>query len=253
MARDATIQVAYAPWTTFNSALDKFHEKGLPDRLDRTVFAGQSGSTQAVLMAAMRSVGGIDDEGRVQPLLQRLVDPSQRQAALKEVLQTRYKTALDLSPTATQAQFDQVFRDYGLNGTTHRKATAFFLSAADDVGIKVSKYIARATKTSTGNGAPKPAGNKKSRTRSRRRDHGGEPAPPPPPPPADPEALFHPAVDSFLREARKLTDGAGWTKEARDRVVAGFTTQLDLFLPVKSAARGRSLRESAPDNGAAES
>jgi hypothetical protein len=50
------------------------------------------------------------------------------------------------------------------------------------------------------------------------------------------EVLFHPAVDAFLREARKLTEGEGWNKAARDRVVQGFTTQLDLFLPTKDSA-----------------
>ncbi len=45
--------------------------------------------------------------------------------------------------------------------------------------------------------------------------------------------LFHPAIDAYLAAARRIIESDGWTQEARDRVVQGFETQLDLFLPVK--------------------
>jgi len=45
--------------------------------------------------------------------------------------------------------------------------------------------------------------------------------------------LFHPAIDAMLREARKVAESDEWTIEARDRIVSGFQTLLDLFMPVK--------------------
>jgi hypothetical protein len=262
MARDTTAQVAYPPWTTFNSALNKLHDKGLPEKLDRTVFDGQSGSTQAILMASMRAVGGIDDEGNVQPLLHRLVDPAQRKAALKEIIESKYGAVMALGPTATQGQFDQAFSDYGVAGATRRKAQAFFLSAANEVGIKLSKHIAGATKETKTNGS-KPAGGtnrpqRKNRGRGTKGGTGDGTGESTLPRDQEPSLLFHPAVDSFLREARKLTEGATWTKDARDRVIQGFTTQLDLFLPVKPATRARPAKEAsevkdAGDEGSDES
>jgi hypothetical protein len=45
--------------------------------------------------------------------------------------------------------------------------------------------------------------------------------------------LFHPAIDALLREGRKVAESDEWTIDARDRIVSGFQTLLDLFLPVK--------------------
>lgn len=245
MARDASAAVPYAPWTTFNTALDTLQENGLPDKLDRSVFKKQSGGTQAVLMASLKAAGGINEDNLVQPILHRMVDPAQRKAAFKDLLDERYKEVLALGPTATQAQFDQVFRDYGLSGATHRKAKAFFLKAAEEVGIKLSKYISVGTSTSSP-GKPATPRQKVTRRNNGRNDN----PPPPPPPPANDSALFHPAIDAFLRESRKLIDGDSWTKEARDYVVQTFTSQLDLFLPVKAKVRGGAApRDRAASDG----
>lgn len=232
MARDASATVPYAPWTTFNTALETLRANGLPDKLDRSVFKGQSGGTQAVLMASFKAAGGIDEDNVVQLILRKMVDPAQRKAAFKELAETRYKEVLALPSAATQAQFDQVFRDYGLNGATHRKAKAFFLRLADEVGITLSKHISVGTSNGTPGTPPKPR-----RSRQEKKDKPNSP-PAPRPPSAGGEALFHPAIDAFLRESRKLIDGDSWSKEARDYVVQTFVSQLDLFLPVKPKGRG---------------
>jgi hypothetical protein len=61
-----------------------------------------------------------------------------------------------------------------------------------------------------------------------------------PPPPAPPRieqqyggVLFHPVIDAVLREAKKLIDNGDWSEDARKGLVQSFTTNLDLFLPVK--------------------
>lgn len=248
MAREASAEVAYAPWSTFNTALDTLRAHGLPEYLDRSVFHTQSGGTQAVLMATFKAIGALDENNKVQPLMHRLVDPAQRKAALREIADSRYSEVLGLGPAATPQQFDQVFRDYGLSGATHRKAKAFFLKLAEELGIKLSSYIMRGT--TSGNGSPPIPTRKVRRIKRNLGGSGsGENPPPPPPPPSD-TVLFHPAVDAFLREARKLTEGDTWTAEARANVIQGFTTQLDLFLPVKKARSAR--KDSGVDEGVGE-
>ncbi len=46
------------------------------------------------------------------------------------------------------------------------------------------------------------------------------------------EILFHPAIDAYLRAARRIIESENWTADARARVIQGFETQLDLFLPI---------------------
>jgi len=175
MAREASAEVAYAPWSTFNTALDTLREHGLPTKLHRSVFKGQSGGTQAVLMASFKALGGINETNEVQPILHRLVDPAQRKAALQEIADTKYQAVLALGPTATMNEFDQVFRDYGLGGATHRKAKVFFLKLAEELGIKLSSYIMRGTTSTPTNGTVTP----KTRTTRRRKTTVDDPTPPP--------------------------------------------------------------------------
>lgn len=246
MAREASAEVAYAPFSSFNTALDTLAQHGLPDKLDRTAFNNQSGSTQAVLMSSLKAIGAINEEREVQPLLRRLVDKTQRKEALNEIAQANYASIIALGPAATMKQFDDAFTELGVQGATRRKAQAFFLKLADEVGLKLSTYITGAKNSSSSNAQPK-APRKK---RARKGDDppgGGTPG-------GgggssqqidDGKALFHPAIDAFLREARKLTEQDSWNKEARDFVVQGFTTQLDLFLPVKGKTRTR--KESASE------
>jgi hypothetical protein len=64
--------------------------------------------------------------------------------------------------------------------------------------------------------------------------------------------LFHPAIDAFLRNSRSITEGENWTADARKLFIDGFTNQLDLFLPIKSGAKGRPRGKGSVDEGATE-
>lgn len=140
MPRVATVEIAYVPFKTFLRALDTLRH-GIPKRIDTSVFQGHSFSTQAMIVSSLRAIDAIDVEGRPRPLLRRLIDPPRRDAALKEVLEKKYKAALELGPAASEKQFDECFARYGVSGDTRKKAKSFFLQAAAMVGIRPSPHI----------------------------------------------------------------------------------------------------------------
>lgn len=169
MPREASIGVAYVPFKTFITALDTLNQ-GLPDVLDRSVFKNQSGSTQAMLMSTFRALGGIDDEGNTQPILRRLVNPNERKAALKEIVEENYRDVLSLGTNATQKQFDDAFYAYGVSGETHKKAKSFFLQVAEMLGIPLSPHIAQSKASSSGTRSAAPRKPRKNRKRDIPRD-----------------------------------------------------------------------------------
>lgn len=175
MAREATVEIPYVSFKTFLTALDTLRQ-GVPDPLDRSVFRNQSGSAQAMLLAAFRGLGAIDEDGHPQPILARLVNPDERKVALREAMDETYPEALALDPAASQKQFDDCFYAYGVKGETHKKAKSFFLQAAHMVGIQLSPHIAGPRAASGDDGAPSANGVvvKRRRVRKRIRDGGGD-------------------------------------------------------------------------------
>ncbi len=163
MAREAEVKIAYVPFKTFLTALDTLRQ-GIPDPLDRSVFRGQSGSTQSMLISSLKALGCVDDADHPQPVLARLVDGGQRKSALEEVLRDKYQGVLGLGLTATQQQFDNAFREYGVSGDTHKKAKSFFLQAAHMVGLKLSPYVGGARVAGGENTSPPRAPRRRKRT-----------------------------------------------------------------------------------------
>lgn len=190
---------------------------------------------------ALRFLGLIDAEGALTALATRLrkATSDEYPTLLAEIIRSAYAPVFVAYPdpsVATAIDLNNAFKPYDPAGQ-RQNMIALFLALCREAGLvgEASGTPRRAPKgPSTRQGAA-PKGK------------GGGSAPPPPPgiqtPPPPPffmqtdGVLFHPAIDSFLREARKITEGDGWTKEARDRIVNGFATQLDLFLPVKNETR----------------
>lgn len=181
MARDTTVEIAYAPFKTFLTALDTLRQ-GIPDPLDRSVFRNQSGSTQAMLISSMRALGAIDADGHKQPVLDRLVNPDERRTALKEVLEDKYRDVINLGLSASQKQFDDCFYEYGVRGDTHKKAKSFFLQAAQMAGIPLSPHVAGPRGAATegeSNGTPTAAAAPRRRRARSKKDNGAGGAAPP--------------------------------------------------------------------------
>ncbi|RLT38315.1 MAG: hypothetical protein DWI58_15580 [Chloroflexi bacterium] len=146
----------YVPWRTFFNLLERMAEEPPPPRIDRTYIKNLDGTAQAQLMAALRWIDGISDDGTIQDTLRDLIG-SDRKKALADLVRAKYPEAVALAgQNATQGQLDEVFRAYGLNGDTMRRAQSFFLNAAEYAGVPLSRHFKKPrSAASTGT---KPAG-----------------------------------------------------------------------------------------------
>ncbi|MDR6842830.1 hypothetical protein [Pseudoxanthomonas sacheonensis] len=136
----------YVTYRTFINSLIKLKERGVPARIDSSVFSGQSNSGIAALLAAYKYLGLMKDNAAPSDTLHQLVaaDDTNRGALIKALLESRYSflqsPQLDLANATTQ-QVESAFREQGIKGSTITKAVSFFLAAAGDAGIGVSGHI----------------------------------------------------------------------------------------------------------------
>lgn len=136
--------VPYPPFKTFLSTLDAFAQF-MPHRIDTSVWSNFSGGARSQLLGAYKFFGLVKEDGSPTPELKKLADDrSERPELLREILKRSYADLLKLDLTkATPSSFDAELRKYGLEGETHRKATAFFLAAAKFTGLPLSPLLTK--------------------------------------------------------------------------------------------------------------
>ena len=151
----------YVGWGTFKNAIDQLAQ-GLPNRIDRTCFPGLAGGVQSQLLAALKFLDLIDDDGKPTAALRSLAaaDEDGRKEHFKKMLQQHYADlfALDLTKTTPGELSETMGKSYNVSGDTKTKAIRFFLAAATWVGIPMSKLLinaAPAASSTSGNGAPR--------------------------------------------------------------------------------------------------
>jgi hypothetical protein len=177
---DASKSPPYVSFTTLSTFVDRFAQQGLPGRIDPSVLSGQSGSTVAALMAAMKYLGFINDDGVPSPVFREYVTaaPEDRGEVLRPILLEAYpyvtQGEFDLS-VATPQQVEKAFRDQGITGSTVTKSVGFFLAAAQAAGLQTSSYVSK-NRTAKG---PRTAGTARPK---RKAGNGRKLADPPPPP-----------------------------------------------------------------------
>jgi hypothetical protein len=136
---------AYVSYKSFVRFINGLRDH-LPSRIDRSILAGMSGSGQSALIGSLEFLGLIDQGGKPQPALEDLIALSgaQYNAKLKELLTASYgflfEGGIDLK-RATGSQVHEAFRKKNVQGSTAIKAIAFFLAAAKDAAIEVSKHV----------------------------------------------------------------------------------------------------------------
>ncbi len=137
----------YLPYRTFRTFVDSLRQ-GVPSRIDRSVMPSFSGATQSALIKGLYFLNLISDTGVPTQTLVQLVmsEGAAQQQILQDVLQRAY-TFLYGSPDfdirqASFNQFEERFRLAGVSGDTVRKCSTFFIGAATDAGLEVSRYIA---------------------------------------------------------------------------------------------------------------
>jgi hypothetical protein len=135
----------YLSFSTFTSFLDALRVSGVPTRVDRSIMASKSGSTQVLLLSAIRYLGLASDNGIPTPDLERLVqsEGKQNQEVWHRILTKAYPALfrLDLQRATTQ-QLSEALSKGGLaSPDTIRKSLNFFSLAAKKAGIKLSPHI----------------------------------------------------------------------------------------------------------------
>jgi hypothetical protein len=181
----------YLSWKTFIGFVKSF-EQGLPPRIDKSAMSRLSGGNQGLMTNALIYLKLMKADGKPEPLLESIVDSihPDKKAEYQEYLKTMLKNAypflfdktgdFDLE-RSTSAHFGEKFEAQGVRGETVEKCEAFFISAAQEAGMKISPHILDAKKKgpkrvfSSNVANPKP-----NRNDGKQNDN-------PPPPPADPK------------------------------------------------------------------
>lgn len=179
MVEEQKRTAAMLPWETFINALNQLN-KGMPSRIDRTVFPGMAWNAQTQLFAALKFFGLLKGDDEPTPALHDLVTGTdeERAAKLKKTIEGAYAEiiAIDLTK-ATRGHFEEeLSRLYNVTGDSRVKAVRFFLNAAKQVGIPLSAFIMPKD--------GKPA--KRAKASSPRTKPASKKSSAPPPPPANP-------------------------------------------------------------------
>jgi hypothetical protein len=185
----------YASFTTLMNTVRRMAEEGgVPSRVDRSYLANMPGGVRSTFTATMKAFGFIDDELRPTDDLIAVVaakDEDVRKNLVAELVRRTYPGPLSLPPMATQAQLETSFRQYGISGSTLRRAIAFFLAATEYAGIRRSPHFKVPKREPGERTTPKPKPTAQETPQ----------APNPNPPKSEPELEgLHPFIVGLIKE-----------------------------------------------------
>ena len=219
----------YFAFRTLLNTLEDMRKRGIPARVDRTYLTGMSGAGQTQFLAGMRSLGLIDAAGTVLEPLKAMVaaDGEERRRVLANILRNTYPEAVELGEqNATTGQLMEVFKMYGVQGDTARKAIAFYLNAARYTGEIPLSPMFQTPKVTAGTGTKRRKGKVTlgvvSGNGAGQTDESRLPGPPVPD--------LHPALAGVLIELPRR--GRGWTADRRAAFLKMFEMAVDFTIPV---------------------
>jgi hypothetical protein len=143
-------KVNTAPYSSFSSFMrfiNKLQETNIPSRIDPSVFGNASGSISYSIIATLKSLKLINNDGVPNPTLNNFVKASDadRKEMMKGILRAGYPSlwagTFDLT-AVTAGQFDEHLRSaYDVKGSTVDKAAAFFIAAANYANEPISPHL----------------------------------------------------------------------------------------------------------------
>lgn len=149
MAQPATKPTAtrippYLAFKTFLNSLDTLSQ-GVPPKLDRSFWKGQSGINQGLIMSAYRYFHLVNDNDESTPDLVVLAQhPEKRPAKLRDMITLEYHFVLEKGDItkSTMRMLEEAFASvYPVTGATKQKAITFFLKAAKFADLPLSPYL----------------------------------------------------------------------------------------------------------------
>jgi len=231
---------AYFAFKTLTNMVVRMEEHGPPNRIDRTFLTGMSGAGQTQFIAGLKSLGLIDPDGRVQSRLTELVNqPDDRPRIMGEILRERYPEAVELGETnATTGELVEIFRGYGVQGDTARKAIAFYLQAAKFAGdIPLSPNF-KTPSVKAAPGAAKKRG-RPSKPNAGAGGAGGENG-------GGLPTGLHPALAGLLKDLQAHRNG--WATAEREQFKAVWDAMLDYAIPVRDDSDDGEWEEADADD-----
>ncbi|WP_112237139.1 DUF5343 domain-containing protein [Kribbella monticola] len=215
----------YISFKTLSNLWQRLSEDGFPARIDKSYLESTAGGYATVVIASLRWMGYLHEDGRPTEALKSLVvaDESGRKRLLAKALREQYP-GLEQKATAneTQAQLLEYFTaKWGVSGDTRRKAIAFYLGAAKWSGVPTGSLW------KTPPSGPRRVGGSGKTTKIDQELSN----PPPPPPTTDPlvEGLST-ALRGVLERLPKF--GEQWTSRERDMFKRAFDNVLEWDYPV---------------------
>ena len=151
----------YVSYRTFHNFIAGLQQR-VPNRIDRSYWGDMlSGSTGTQLMAALRFLDLIDENGtptdRMKPLVASRGD--QRVSILRDIAHNSFDFVLSgpLDPqNATYAQLEEIFGDrFQLTGQLSRKCLRFFIELSNSAGIPLSPFITKRFRSGYSGGGAK--------------------------------------------------------------------------------------------------
>ena len=230
--------IPYAPGNRVVSVVQRLHKGTAPQALTAKALVSlgcPEGSADRI-QKALRFLGLITPEFELTDTSVKLrkATSDEYQPLLAEILKAAYMPIFESYDPATASgiDLDNAFKPYDPAGQ-RKYMVALFMALSREAGL--------APAASVGPRRGRPPGGPDTKKKQPPKVGGKteQVLGPPIPQTTQPTrtlaqgTLFHPAIDIFLSEARKIIESDGWTLEARDRLVQGFTTQLDMFLPCK--------------------
>lgn len=189
----------YTSFTTLTNTIARMKEEGgPPSRLDGSYLSNYAGGTRYTFIASLKALGLIHDDARPTDTLKELVaaDEKRQKEIVADLVRRYYMDAVMLPANATQAELEKVFKDYGISGSTLRKAIGFYLAAARFADMTYSRHFKLPKRQ---------PGEVKATTKKSIQEQPPANEPPPKPDPTPPSGLedLHPFIVGLIRELPK--------------------------------------------------
>lgn len=148
--REVAVTPPYVSFSTFRTLLEWLSEEGVPLRFDRSFWQSKfSGSNGTQLTASMKFMGLLTGDrplGDLESLVQ--ADIEERRIVLAVILKDSYKAVpFEELSRATPNMVREWFRAYPIDGHTLRKAISFFVNAAREARLPMSKAVNKMAKS----------------------------------------------------------------------------------------------------------
>ncbi len=177
----------YAAFSSFMNFINGLRDSAIPNRIDASVFGNASGSVTYSVLASLKHLNLIDEEGRPSERFKQFVNATdaERVSLLADILKDGYPAIfsdkIDLA-SATSQQFDELIRDeYGVSGSTVDKIASFFIAASKMADMDLSPHILKRRPLAASRSSRKSSRQRKSENDAEPANADKYKAPPPPP------------------------------------------------------------------------